>query len=435
MYTSAESATPDFKFFDEHSSFEFESLFSPTEGLLMKEGFMTPSSFDATLQSPKKMFPTVGLTINTQANMFVGPQAKLVASSAAGVENVESTFEALLADSFLPTEELLNHFCAAQEEASALHGGHHDDSSTSQDSLEEDEADSNDDEEEEDLKSRKKIVAKRKDSKKKEQLSVAGTTTSTAAASAMNNADRVWSTVYADPSVDLSSVIVMIKTRRDKPSEYLPEKMYSSLKYEIIQKAKGGLLKNVPLLLCRASVVDAATLEEIKKKKPVLKGNIESALTKEPTNKNADEFECRMKVQFDFSYHQDKRLVALVLKYYLNDKLDQPILIKRSCPLKVYARKPNKTKRKREEDKEKKLKKLKESQEKDFQDFAGQLEKCFELANKFAGEEKKRAMLTIMQKFAHCFGSDATMFDDVSTTHQSNTSIFTDSASEGEDFF
>ncbi|KAG2392663.1 hypothetical protein C9374_011388 [Naegleria lovaniensis] len=422
MYTSAESATPDFKFFDEHSPFEFESLFAPTEGLLMKEG-ITPS-FDASLQTPKKMFPSaVGLTINTQANMFVGPQAKLVSAavSSSVVENVESAFEALLADSFLPTEELLNQFCAHEDAAQ----NHHDDSSTSQDSFEEE--DSND--EEEDLKSRKKIVAKRKDSKKKEHSSVAAVTQH-----ATSSADRVWSTVYADPSVDLSSVIVMIKTRRDKPSEYLPEKMYSSLKYEIIQKAKGGLLKNVPLLLCRANVVDATTFEEIKKKKPVLKGSIESALTKEPTNKNADEFECKMKVQFDFSYHQDKRLVALELKYYLNDKLDQPILIKRSCPLKVYARKPNKTKRKREEDKEKKLKKLKESQEKDFQDFAGQLEKCFELANKFAGDEKKRAMFTIMQKFAHCFGSDATVFDDVNN-HQSNTSIFTDSASEGEDFF
>lgn len=368
--------------------------------------------------TPNK-FDHLGLTINTNQQNYGAP-AILINSNPTEFE-LDSTFQSLLQESFLDTPLVAN-----GENGDFLNGifdataSIHDDSSTSHDSINDSINGEEDDEDEEEPIKRKKIVAKKSSNKKKKDSSPMAT-----------NTNRVWSTVFVDPSAQDLTTEVLMKTRRDKPSEFLPDKMYSSLKYEIIQKAKGKLLSNVPLLLCRAAVVDATTFEEIKKKKPVLKGTIESALTKEPTNKSADEFECKMKVQFDFSYHQDKRLVALELRFYLNDKLDQPIMIKRSCPLKVYARKPNKTKRKREEDKEEKIKKIKETQENEFNDFAGQLEKCFEMANKFAGEEKKLAVFTIMQKFAQSFGSDAiVMANQPSIQHN-----FTDSSSEGGDFF
>ncbi|EFC50733.1 predicted protein [Naegleria gruberi] len=377
----AETPT-DFAFFDE--PFDFFSL-DPT----------TPVS------SKKNT-----LSIDTQQIVLGTPAILVSGTSKQATNELDNTFQSLMYD-FQPSPsgevktDLFSSFFEVQN-------AHLDDSSTDSNDM----SSVNDEDEDQSTQKRKKIIASKK---KKDSTPV-------------STSERVWKTIHVDESAGNLDTQVLLKTRRDKPSEYLPEKMYSSLKYEIIQKASGNFLTTVPLLLCRATVVDAETNKEIKLAKPVLKGNIESALTKDPTSKNADEFECKMKIQFDYSYHQEKKLVALELKFYLNDKLDNPILIKRSCPLKVYARKPNKTKRMREEAKELKSKKIKEAQEKEFNDFTSQLDKCFELAHKFADEEKKIAMQTIINKFAKCFGSDAIVM-------ANQPSTFTDSSSESGDFF
>src|SRR5690606_3349556 len=93
---------------------------------------------------------------------------------------------------------------------------------------------------------------------------------------------RVWLDVFNNDKIikkeELKNVIVRSKTRRDKPLEAVPERMYSSLKYEIQLTASGQFIKNVPFILARIKVVDSKTFEVVKKNnKDVLKGVIESA--------------------------------------------------------------------------------------------------------------------------------------------------------------
>ena len=406
------------------------SEFTPTEFKSFgDEAFTFDFVNDGFAETPKRR----SLTINTQPVAF-GVPAKLITPNAS--VDLESTFQNLINDdNFLFTPitngvffdeafvDVNPSFHDLEQLLKPTEFLSHDDSTSQEDSLgtsaSEDEKSTTNK-----VTERKKIVAKRKNTgavtegkKKKEQ--------------SPKDTSRIWSTVFVDDCAKNLSINVAMKTRTDKPSEYLPEKMYSSLKYEIIQKCKGSLPNNGNFLMCCAFAVDATTNEEIKKDKPVLKGVVEAALTKQPTNKE-DELESKTKVQFDFSYHQDKRLIALELRYFLNDRLDNPIMIKRSCPLKVYARKPNKSKRKREEDKELKLKKLKESQEMEFAEFTGQLEKCFEMANKFADEEKKLAMFTIVKKFTDSFGSDALL---MSAYNGMASTSFATSPTDCGDFF
>jgi len=218
---------------------------------------------------------------------------------------------------------------------------------------------------------------------------------------------RVWLDVFNNDKIikreELKNVIVRSKTRRDKPLEAVPERMYSSLKYEIQLTASGQFIKNVPFILARIKVVDSKTFEVVKKNnKDVLKGVIESALTQSNNDKHV--FNGTLKVQFvDISYHHEKREFCWEIHYFTPDDLQNPIIIKRSAAFRVYARKPNqkKPKRKRDSDSASRKKQKVETldQSPNFTEFCRRLEELVDFNKKLCEDERKRAMEMVLSKF------------------------------------
>lgn len=121
------------------------------------------------------------------------------------------------------------------------------------------------------------------------------------------------------------------------PSKQVPDKIYSSLKYELDHSLT--LESNNSIIMSKIQVVDPATNEEIKKNgKPILKGKTEEALTKQSNGTHW----LKSKIQFtDVSYHHSKRYFAIQVSYFDPTNLKESILVLRSAPFKVFARRPN----------------------------------------------------------------------------------------------
>jgi hypothetical protein len=226
---------------------------------------------------------------------------------------------------------------------------------------------------------------------------------------------RVWSTAFKNEIVGDGDVEITIKTRREKAANLVPERLYSSIKYELQIVATGEFVRTLPFLLARIQVVDAQSYQPIlKNNKAVTKGENESALT-HPPNGPGNLIKGAIKVQFDssISYHHDKKEVCLEIGFYMNEALDKPIFIKRSVPVKMFARKPNKkpsskieekkeklSKRKREDEAEQqqpKVQKVKHSYE--FSTFAQQLDELVKQTQYLSDEDKQRATSLILSKF------------------------------------
>lgn len=165
---------------------------------------------------------------------------------------------------------------------------------------------------------------------------------------------RVWSTVFADRSILTSTeddVEIRAKTRSDAPCLSVPERLYSSLKYEIRQCAVGPFTSKFDVLLSRICVVDAETGSEVLRNNlPAVKGTIEAALTK-PTDKkrrhqsplaSSSVLEGNLRAQFhDISFHPNCTLYCWSISYFDPSDRNRPILIKCSPAFKVFARKPD----------------------------------------------------------------------------------------------
>lgn len=168
------------------------------------------------------------------------------------------------------------------------------------------------------------------------------------------SANRGWQTVFVDAQYhDMIHVDLTSKTRCEEPCAQVPSKMYSSLKYEIRHHASGALCDQVAFLLARITVVDSVNFEEIKKdNRPVLKGVVESALTKPSGSAAATKQKLYgvLKCQFtDVSYHHKKRDFCWQIGLFRPEELENPIMIMRSAPYKVFARKPATNKKRRRE--------------------------------------------------------------------------------------
>lgn len=231
------------------------------------------------------------------------------------------------------------------------------------------------------------------------------------------NPERNFKTVYVNKEIVQNGEITLkMKTRRDQPNEAIPERLYNSIKYNIIQSAN-GFPENLPFVLARIRAVDAETLELVKKNnKDVLKGTVEAALTKPPRS-NSNQFEGQLYVQFtEVSYHVDKREYCFEVSYFTPEDLENPILIKRSAPFKTFARKPNK-KRPKNGDKSKNKKQESDDEADDSEEeliepapkkqknsanydvFVSKAEELFEFNKKLGEEERKKAMALVIQKF------------------------------------
>lgn len=234
------------------------------------------------------------------------------------------------------------------------------------------------------------------------------------------NPERTWSTAYKNELVGNGDVEISLKTRREKPTSLVPERLYSSLKYEVQITATGEFVRPLPFLLARISVVDAITLQPISKNnKAVTKGENESALT-HPPNGPGNIIKGAIKVQFDssISYHHDKREVCLEINFFMNEALDQPVLTKRTVPVKMFARKPNKkqtknvplvqappcsSKRKRDQVQEEPQSKIAKVDSFQLSDFEKKLDALVESSRSLSYEDRQRATGLIFSKFGLSF--------------------------------
>lgn len=156
--------------------------------------------------------------------------------------------------------------------------------------------------------------------------------------------NRRWVTTHENPLATHASNLdlkIELRTRSDGPWWGVPDKLYSSLRYEFHQTATSSC--HLKLLLCKLQVVDAETGEEIGKgPNGTIDGETEKALT-------LDTSVCRQSNQFIFSsvmrfkvttvtYHHRKRPFAFQFSYYLANDTTNPILVKRSQPFQVFAR-------------------------------------------------------------------------------------------------
>ncbi|KAL9649599.1 hypothetical protein ABK040_003276 [Willaertia magna] len=246
--------------------------------------------------------------------------------------------------------------------------------------------------------------------KEEDQESVCSDEDST---SCNSNEDRTWQTVYVDDRFkEVLNISITSKTRCEEPSTEVPSKMYSSLKYEIRQIAalnKNSINEDLPFFLGRISMVDSQKFEEIQqdnKNNPVLKGVIESALTKKPESKSksknttsdssVEEYNGVLKVQSStVSYHHKKINFCWQISYFIPSDLENAILVKRSAPFKVYARKPSQNKkRKRNTTTEQE----RVSTLTNFDDFANSVEELVLYSKKLKETEKKKSLELLSTK-------------------------------------
>ena len=239
----------------------------------------------------------------------------------------------------------------------------------------------------------------------------------------LSNSDRSWQVVHvAEKFHNKLSVSITSKTRCEEPCEFVPSKMYSSLKYEIRQQAilnKSAITEELPFLLARISMVDSHTFEEIQqdnKSNPVLKGTVECALTKKPESKatkkkstasnvssSQEDYNGVLKVQSStVSYHHKKINFCWQINYYVPSDLENPMMTMRSASFKVYARKPSQNKKKKRTQapvaEETTTTTEGTSNLTNFDEFANCVDELVEFSKKLKESEKKRSLELLSSK-------------------------------------
>jgi len=221
---------------------------------------------------------------------------------------------------------------------------------------------------------------------------------------------RTWVTTFvSDEYKDSLEVDITSKTRCENPMNEVPLIMYSSLKYEIRQKAKGSLCESEQFLHSKINVVDSVDYKDIKKDNgSILKGTVEAALTKPPQNE-MNEFKGTLKAQFtDVSYHHKKKDFCWQISYFLPSNLDVPILIKRSAPFKVLARKPCQNKKR----------KRNESENNALCQINSLLDELIRTSKKLKPDEKQSASSILLKKLSEI---DPSLLSSLGTNNITNS--------------
>jgi len=152
------------------------------------------------------------------------------------------------------------------------------------------------------------------------------------------------SNALKDISYFTDNINVEVRTRSDTSNPQVPERLYSSLKYEMRHSVmRDLLLDSTNLLMCKVEVVNPQDHhEEILKTngQKLIKGIQEvTAMSK---NASGSALECKMKIQFtDVSYHHEKKYFAFKVSFI--DPLihvSEPVLVMVSAPFQVFARRP-----------------------------------------------------------------------------------------------
>lgn len=205
-----------------------------------------------------------------------------------------------------------------------------------------------------------------------------------------NNEDRKWNCVFLDASyASLLRVQVTSKTRCEEPSEEVPDKLYSSLKYELRIQATGAICEQVPFLLARCTLVDAVEFAEVlKDSKSALKGVVEGSIVKPPAT-TEQKLEGSLKVQcLDVSYHHKKRGFCFQIAFYVPSNLDVPVMVMRSASFLVYARKPSQGKKRKHAD----------IVADTFGSFASKLDELVQCSKRMKPNERRTALEMVSSK-------------------------------------
>ncbi|KAL9652864.1 hypothetical protein ABK040_010896 [Willaertia magna] len=204
--------------------------------------------------------------------------------------------------------------------------------------------------------------------------------------------DREWiiekkATMWSN-SLLLQKVILLLSTRTDEPIDFIPEKLFSSLKYQInIEVTLGSSIeekrneeypncclngklyrqavakdlssglkeedKDIPnIILADIDVINCKTGELVYQKKgdgnrSVLKGETHLSLQpKKQKNKITEEvvFESKTKLQFnEVSYHNQKETFSMRVSFYTlsSYQTKEPIIVYKSAPFLLYSRRTN----------------------------------------------------------------------------------------------
>lgn len=179
-----------------------------------------------------------------------------------------------------------------------------------------------------------------------------------------------------DVGVTVHDIDFSYHTRTDDPCSVIPDKFYSSLKYQVKVSFTCSCKEPLDMVMCHAQVVDEDGEEVIKNGETILAGKSSLALQPNPTTKtsknvkkiqlkrNSSSFNSSSvnqlggdasgqvlpkllttttKMQItDVSYHHSKKSFCLQLSFAapLNN-FASPIVILRSRPFQVYARRNN----------------------------------------------------------------------------------------------
>jgi hypothetical protein len=218
---------------------------------------------------------------------------------------------------------------------------------------------------------------------------------------------RAWKIVYLNTDIlPDPQVKIILKTRNDSPSEDVPEKLYSSLKYEICQHISGSFVNKIPLLMSRIYVIHPDTGEEVQTKRKmigaILKGNTEGALTHD----QSERLSSRGKIQLqDVTFHHNKRYFIFQICYYLPSDLIRPVMVIRSAPFQVFARRQTgmkpRAKRKSSITFAKPQGILKKSQNSMLQNYLKGLEELIQMREKLKPELQKKALESALKKLVY----------------------------------
>jgi len=169
--------------------------------------------------------------------------------------------------------------------------------------------------------------------------------------------NRKWRILYSNPKImsdynEETPAIsaIEVRTRNDTTTGTVPERLYSSLKYEVTQEINAQIFgQNTAVLMSKLQVVNPYNFEEEILKtngKSIVKGT--SELVPLTLNGSATSLFSKTKVQFtDVSYHHEKKYFALKVSYFDPNNLSEAIFVQMSAPFQVFARRPRRKSLKR----------------------------------------------------------------------------------------
>jgi hypothetical protein len=157
--------------------------------------------------------------------------------------------------------------------------------------------------------------------------------------------DKTWKSVFTNREILKSSdFLITCKNRTEPPSSNVPERIYSSLKYEFQVSCKPHqiLLETFPFLVCKIYCVDSTGQEVVKHGDQVIQGTLECVLNNNG-QKDPSIFSGKLKVQFHgVTYHRDKEEYRFLLCIFSSKDLLVPLAKMHSDRFRVYSRKPDK---------------------------------------------------------------------------------------------